>query len=40
MKERKQTPLKPPPIRAPLYASPWVALFVLLRQEWLAPRSQ
>ena len=24
---------------APLFASPWMALFLLLRKEWLAPRS-
>lgn len=31
---------KEPPKRAPLFASPWVALFLLIRNEWLPTRSQ
>lgn len=25
---------------APLFASPWMALFLLIRREWKAPRSR
>lgn len=25
--------------QAPLYASPWLALFLLLRREWTVPRN-
>ena len=39
MNERTQTQHKARPARAPLFASPWLALFLLLRKEWLAPRS-
>jgi hypothetical protein len=39
MKEQPQTQSKPKPVQAPIYASAWVALYVLLRKEWQAPRS-
>ena len=32
-------PISPKPVRAPLYASPWVALFILLRREFRQPRT-
>lgn len=44
--ERAPTPCLAPgsqtsrnPSRAPLYASPWVALFVFLRNEFRQPRT-
>ena len=40
MNERTQTQTKAPPRDAPLFASPWLALFLLIRKEWFAPRSQ
>jgi hypothetical protein len=39
--KKQQAPRKhEPPKRAPLFASPWVALFLLIRNEWLPSRSQ
>jgi hypothetical protein len=32
-------PIPPKPLRAPLYASPWMALFILLRREFRQPRT-
>jgi hypothetical protein len=40
MKKRQAQRKKEPPKRVPLFASPWVALFLLIRSEWLPPRSQ
>jgi hypothetical protein len=40
MKKQQPTRKKEPPKRVPLFASPWVALFLLIRSEWLPPRSQ
>ena len=40
MKKQQPQRKKEPPKRVPLYASPWVALFLLLRSEWLPSRSQ
>ena len=40
MNERTPTQTKAPPREAPLFASPWLALFLLLRKEWSAPRAR
>ena len=40
MKKQRTQRKKEPPKRVPLYASPWVALFLLIRSEWLLSRSQ
>ena len=40
MNERTPTQTKAPPRVAPLFASPWLALCMLLRKEWLAPRAR
>lgn len=35
-----QTKALPKKIRAPLFESPWVALFLVLKNEWLIYRNQ
>ena len=40
MNAQTRTETLPQQHQAPLFASPWVALFLLLRKEWLEPRDR
>jgi hypothetical protein len=40
MNIQSQAVLKKRTREAPLFASPWMALFLLLRREWATPRSR
>ena len=40
MNSNYQTAVLEKPREAPLFASPWMALFLLLRREWTNPRNE
>ena len=39
MDKRRHTPENERARRTPLFASPWMALFLIIRREWMASRS-
>jgi hypothetical protein len=40
MNTKNRTDRIPKRQHSPLYASPWIALFLLLRREWAQPRAR